>query len=275
MKYIAVIGCSFTAHDYIRLHYADSRDSTEWNSWSQYIPEDYPNVEVHNYAYSAMAVNYFEILLKQLAHFKHYKYDAVIIQLSSDTRWGLPLDTPVENYVRYNDFWKAKDPEFKVDDDPFAHPLIIEHEIPTNIDRYKHMLDLSSVITFGGVNRGIPTITGIRHSQPVDKDKLEYINSLVQGGLPLTSLYMHSFLKTIPMYEKYFSKVFYWQPRGGLNNIGHDVGGFDMMEKNTTDFLKYTRADKGDPGHLSKMGNKMLYQLYIKHSAIGDWLNDQ
>ena len=270
MKYIAVIGCSFTAHD-------QSSDDhiEEWNSWSQYISQDFPNVEVHNYGYSAMANNYFDMLLKSLAHFKHYKYDAVIIQLSSPIRWALPIDTPTENYIRYNDFWKDKDPEFVVADDPLDNPLIIEHEIPTNISGYKHMVDLSSLITFGGVLDSKPVITGVKHPYEIDRDQLHYINSLVQGGLPNTPLYFKSFINTLPMYEKYFSKVFYWQPRGSYNNIGKDMGAFEMLEKNTTNFSKYTRADKGDPGHLNADGNKLLYMLYIKHSAIGDWLHDQ
>lgn len=272
MKYVAVIGCSFTAHDQ-----AGDRYPEQWNSWSQHIPQDFPNVEVHNYGYSAMANNYFEILLKNLAHFKHYKYDAVIIQLSSSIRWALPIDTPSENYIIYNDFWKAKNPEFVVNDDPLIDPLIIEHEIPTNISGYKHMVDLSSLITFGGINPldDKPVITGMRHPYEINKNQLHYLNSLVQGGLPITSLYYNSFINTLSMYEKYFSKVFYWQPVGSHNNIGQDMGAFDMLEKNTTNFSKYTRAEYGDPDHLNADGNKLLYMLYIKHSAIGDWLSDQ
>jgi len=270
MKYIAVIGCSFTAHDQAGEDYPE-----QWNSWSQYIPQDFPNVEVHNYGESAMASNYFEMLLKNLVHFKHYKYDAVIIQLSSPTRWALPIDTPTENYIRYNDFWKAKNPEFVAEEDPLTSPLIIEHEIPTNISGYKHMVDLSSLITFGGIHNNKPVITGMRHPYEINKNQLHYINSLVQGGLPITALYFKSFMNTLPLYEKYFSKVFYWQPRGCENNIGKDMGAFDMIEKNATDFSAYTRADKGDPGHLNALGNRLLYKSYIKNSAIGDWLNDQ
>jgi hypothetical protein len=272
VKYIAVIGCSFTDH-------AQQPDPEKWNSWCQYIPQDFPNVEVHNYGFCAMASNYFEMLLRGLAHFKHYKYDAVIIQLSSNIRWALPLDTPTENYTRYNDFWKAKNPEFVVEEDPFKDILIVEHEIPTNIPRYKHMIDLSSLITFGGVvkvkGKAKANITGIRHNEIVDKSQLQYINNLVQGGLPTTIQFFNGFVKTLPMYEKYFSKVFYWQPRGSYNNIGKDIGGFELLEENTTNFLKYTNAIDNDPAHLNALGNQLLYRLYIKNSAIGDWLNDQ
>jgi hypothetical protein len=267
MKYIAVIGCSFTAHSC-----PGDENVDEWNSWSQYIPQDFPNVEVHNYGYSAMSNNYFEILLKNLAHFKHYKYDAVILQLSSTWRWSLPIDTPVESYMRYNQFWQDRDPEFKADGGHSLDPLIIEHDIPTNINRYKHMIDLSSLITFGGNNEHI---TGIRHSQPLDRKKLRYINSLVNGGLPLTEIYLESFIKTISMYEKYFSKVFYWSAFDHANNIGKELGSFDELKKHTnTDYSKYTRVDKGDPGHLNREGNKLLYQIYIKNSAIGNWLGE-
>ena len=258
MKYIAVIGCSFTAHDCPGFENVD-----EWNSWSQYIPQDFPNVEVHNYGCSGMAANYFDTLLKSLTHFKHYKYDAVIIQLSSATRWALPLETPAENYIRYNDFWNSNE-------DPLTSPLIIEHEIPTNVDRYKHMLDLNSLITFGGKN-----ITGIKHSKLVVREKLSYINSLVQGGLPLTKRYLENFINTIPMYEKYFNKIFYWSAFDHANNIGKDCSSFDELKKHTnTDYSKYTRVDKGDPGHLNREGNKLLYQIYIKNSAIGNWLGE-
>lgn len=263
MKYIAVIGCSFTAHDQAGEDYPE-----QWNSWSQHIAKDFPNVEVHNYGCSAMATNYFETLLKSLANFKHYKYDAVIIQTSSPTRWALPLDTPTEHYIRYNDFWNT---EVSFEEDI----LVVEHETPTNIPNYKHMIDLTSVITFGGGVNETAQITGIRHNKAVDKKQLQYLNNLVWGGLPLTNIFYYNFLKTLPMYEKYFDKVFQFEMRSDQNNIGKDIGAFEMLEKSTTNISKYTRAKYDDPGHLNADGNKLLYMLYIKHSAIGDWLHDQ
>ncbi len=261
MKYVAVIGCSFTDH-------AQQHDPEQWNSWCQYIPQDFPNVEVHNYGCSAMSSNYFDTLLKSLANFKHYKYDAVIVQTSSPTRWVLPLDTPTENYMRYNDFWNTEV-------SPLEDILVIEHETPTNIPGYKHMIDLSSLMTFGGSN-----ITGIRHNNVIDKEQLQYLNNLVQGGLPLSPVFYNNFIKTLPMYEKYFDKVFHYSHSPTSedmlpNNIGqqHDV--ITWFEKLPDYINKYTQANIGDSGHLNAVGNKLLYNDYIKKSAIGDWLNDQ
>ncbi len=267
MKYVAVIGCSFTAHDQPGHRYPE-----KWNSWSQYIPQDFPDVEVHNYACSAMACNYFDVILKGLVNFKHYKYDAVIIQLSSSTRWSLPLDTPVEDYMRYNDFWNTEI-------DPLEDLLVVEHEIPTNIPRYKHMIDLSSLITFGGNVNGKANITGIRHKDVLDTDQLQYLNNLVQGGLPLASIFYYNFIKTLPMYEKYFDKVFYYShlPTSDntvSNNIGRELDIIPWIEKFPKYIDRFTNAPD-DPGHLNSTGNKLLYNDYIMKSAIGDWLNDQ
>lgn len=243
-KKIAIIGCS---HSY----YLQCNQN-----WTTMFPD---GIEIHNFSLAGHGVMYFDYVLKYIIANKLH-FDAVIIQLTGNTRWQFPVtgtcsdDLKVETISdNYYNYW--------ID---YAHATIsqiIPHEeIMKN--------ELFSDARF--YNSGM-----LIHEEDLTKSQFHEDNINITANETWITEYYKLFVDTLHLYESSLENIFYW--RFGLeviNNIGQDIKpALDVVIDQTH---LYDELDDvvDDSLHLTPLGYRILFDEYIMKSKIGDWVKE-
>lgn len=78
IKKVAIIGCSHSD-----IH------SNDHENWTTFLARRYSNINFHNYASSGHGHVFHDLVLKHVMY--EEEYDKIIVQLTGDNRWSIPL----------------------------------------------------------------------------------------------------------------------------------------------------------------------------------------
>lgn len=257
MKRIAVIGCSHTSYDHVRVTPGPGID------WVHHMANQHKHVKFDNYAHAGTGPLYYDLALKNIINNKGKDYyDAIIVQLTASGRWILPLNVD-HTYV-------------DLIEDIFSCVPITD-----NYDVYR-MYHPFSIITRNGSH--------VLNSNENKKQTVEnLIDSIRREGLSNSTVvgvnYEHMFIKSLTtVYNHIFNDVFFFDFLDGYlpehmnnkimrNNIGHTLPFVHWVsETYSEDFLVSEVLD--DSLHCTMKGNQLLCDEYLMNSAIGSYLNN-
>lgn len=233
---IAILGCSFSAYDYNRDH----------KSWVHFLAEDYPHVDIINFARSGHGFDYSRFVLNWMS-FVDYKPDLVIMNIPPLNRkfhWG----THNNNY-----------------DAAFAKDFFDNRHVKDNIydmrPRGPRVLYCSDIFYEDDSQPPSTIETSIKKKHlPVYKDHV------YNTELQVLDHYVSS--KTLGAYEQLLDcKIFYY--------MYHEQGPWDIVTNftvkqypNTFLPIQFPNQDifvSETDNHLSTNGNKIFYDMYIKN----------
>lgn len=217
-----------------------SEDNCEF-PWNWFIADRYPNIEVHNYALKGMSNFYSDMVLKKVIA-ENLQFDAVIVNLTEPSRFTLPLN--YTNFISWNcNTITGNYFDYKLD---AAYCRIFSDSCSTPKDKNVNQIFLNNIANYTKESK-------------------------------LILYYNNIFIKSLKLYENYFSNFFYWCAFPSVNNINNKNNinqKFSAIEfLNKTYGQRYTFKHFLEPGlHINKKGAEVLFDDYIMPSAIGDFL---
>lgn len=267
-KRIAVIGCSHSAYDQV-FH---SKFPDSGIDWVHYMANKYPHIQFDNYGIIGTGPLYYDMVLKSIINNKGADwYDAIIVQFTVSGRWFIPL-----NINNMHDI-----------DCDLQHDIFAEQQITDNYSVYRCTTDTKGamvMITRHGsyVVSVDPLPVKEEIEKMVDQVRANAMENTTQIGIYNENMFVKS-LDTV--YSKVFQNVFYFDFLNGYvpahayksetkrSNIGHELPFLVWAEKTYgEDFIVSEMVD--DSLHCTRKGNEILFDEYLKNSAIGSYLDE-
>ena len=253
MSRIAVIGCS----------HSDLNQGVQFygygSNWVELMAKQYPHIEFHNYSKGGMGNLYFDTVLKHIIATKPSNYyDCVILQLTTQGRWFVPLT--------YSPFEEGD--------------IGIWYESDTTVKNLKNVEFNRGYIKIGNNFESFePWDKGEQYSKHFQSVK-EVYNA---QGIPTYFDKSFSAL-SLKLYERFFKTmlVFDWWDGNTddlyphmmrVTNIGQDASFWHWM--NNKYGIEYVLENLVDETtHCTPLGNKVLFEEYIRNSKLGSYLNE-
>lgn len=236
-KRISILGCSFS----------DAKFNKNELSWSHYLAQDNPNIDVYNFAESGHGIDYLLFVLNWMVNF-NFKSDLILLNIP-----------PMNRRCHFNDISGLFDVEVYDElKDLFSFDTITENLFKSGTKISKLM---SSSYTWG--------YDGSEQKFKLTKDPLFKIQAFHEMHVMNEQYYAINYITAINhflnLYEKLLNcKIYFYSFEEyrryskyfkRSNFIKQDYP-YDWIPKNFTDCLT------GD-NHLNTKGNRIFYEHYI------------
>lgn len=248
-KRIAVIGCSFT--DY----YQDRRNPEDpVKTWSEWMLDDNPDIQIDNYACSAHSLKYVEFVLQYIIKYRSDYYHAVMFNIPPLARTWAPVCQKNNIQLVEEDSW------FDVEQISEKYNVYIPEISSLTIMRVSN--------AHGFARRPVKLLNEIDKNYSGERSNVTIPNILV---LDIIQDY----------YSQKIPNLIYWshEQSVGDRNLEETVlkdsypnlkGNLSDTDKCVLDFLidKYgeyrvARDFLTDSAHLSSLGNKVMYEEFL------------
>jgi hypothetical protein len=248
---IAVIGCSFS--DY----YQDKNLSDPVKTWSEWMLDDNPDIQIDNYARCAHSLSYILFVLNYIIRYRPNYYHSVMFNLPPLTRSWAPIGDH-EDVVNFQniDTWFDRE-EIQ------ENYTVVQHNIKSlllsqTIGIHKHR-------SISDIPAHFENLIGM--TQEKNREGMRIINLL---HLDVIKNY----------YSKVIPNLIYWSHISVVGNKKKEqelredypniTGNLSNTDKASLDFLlgKYGERYMAewlltDSSHLSSLGNRKLYEEYL------------
>jgi hypothetical protein len=255
-KRVAVLGCSTSSLDQVRVYSTDNRD------WVHLISNQNTDYQFDNYATAAHGTLYYDYVLKHiLADMPEGYYDTLIIQFTILGRWFHPIQGLGPNL-----------------DDPNG---IFADEWVTDDYCFKRLNNKRVVSTRGGSHvYAVDRVTDHIHEECV---RLENVIKKYHQPDSIATSYEKNFTKIFKnLYAGFFNNVFCWDfacnhgyGQFGTdddfeyrNDIGHSLP-FQSWAIEKYGLEHYAKHMLDDSMHCTKLGNEVLAYEYLADSRLG------
>lgn len=247
-KRIAVVGCSFT--DY----YQDKNMADPVKTWSEWMLDDNPGIQIDNYARSAHSLVYVEFVLRFIIKYRPDYYHAVMFNIPPLARTWAPVCQNDNIRLLKQDSW------FDI------------HEVTENYNAC--VPNISSLMIAKTSNaQGFPE-RPVRLLSEIDKNYGSQRDNVIIPNILVLDMIQDYYSQKIP-------NLIYWSHEQSIgertleetvlkDSYPNLKGNLSDTDKCVLDFLidKYgeyrvARDFLTDSAHLSSLGNKVMYEEFL------------
>ena len=247
-KRIALVGCSFT--DY----YQDKNLNDPVKTWSEWMLDDNPDVQIDNYAASAHNLSYIEFVLRYIIKYKSDCYHSVMFNLPPWPRTWAPIrQSDKINFGNVKSWFTAEiiSDNYQVIRCNISSFLISKEACAYGLRKTPHRF-LQSLTNMIGDHRDSQIIPNLITLDIIDQYYAQKIPNLIYWA--------HEYALGDSKTEEEYIQPHYSNYKGNLSDTNKGVLEFLVDKYGEQHVAEHFLTDSA---HLSSLGNKTMYEEFL------------